>query len=153
MTTQATKTAALSPAPATALKDLSDEAFRGRYGTDRFTATALASRYRYTVQHMCTDLLQSAFSVILRDWYDFAATISAPPSLDYAMPAVSNSLFVFVGTMTDAVRNSVEEFGVDELRPGDVLICNDPYRVGTHVNDVLFCRPVFRDGKIVAFVN
>ncbi len=135
------------------LKELDDEIFESRYGCDRFTATVLASRYRYTVQHMCTDLLQSAFSVILRDWYDFAATISAPPQLDYAMPAVSNSLVLFIGTMTDAVRNTVEEFGVSELREGDVVICNDPYRSGTHVNDVLFCRPVFHEGELVAFVN
>lgn len=152
MTTTAPRTATRIDAPI-ALKDLAEEAFRARYATDRFTATVLASRFRYVVQHMCTDLLQSAFSVILRDWYDFAATLSGPPSLGYPMPAVSNSLFVFVGTMTDAIRNAVEEFGVDALREGDVLICNDPYRVGTHVNDLLFCRPVFRRGQIVAFVN
>src|SRR5688500_2085312 len=98
--TTATRPASAPSAP-TALKDLPDDVFRTRYGTDRFTATVLASRFRYVVQHMCTDLLQSAFSVILRDWYDFAATVSGPPALGYPLPAVSNSLFVFVGTMTD----------------------------------------------------
>ncbi len=45
------------------------------------------------------------------------------------------------------------EFGPEHLSPGDVLICNDPYRGGRHVNDVLFTRPVFVDGRIVSFVN
>ena len=109
----------------------------------------LGSRFRYIVQHMCTGLLNNAFSVILRDWYDFAATISGPPEHEYSMPALSNSLVLFIGTMTDAVRNAVVEYGPENLHEGDILMVNDPYRIGTHVNDVCFIRPVFKDGKIV----
>src|SRR5919112_3709509 len=139
--------------PSTLIRDLSDEEFEQRYACDRFTATVLNSRMRYVVQHMCTGLLNNAFSVILRDWYDFAATIAGPPEQEYSMPAMSNSLVLFVGTMTDAVRSAVIEFGPENLTEGDILIVNDPYRIGTHVNDVCFVRPVFRDGKIVSFVN
>lgn len=139
----------------TLIKDLSEAEFAKRYDCDRFTATVLTNRFSYIVQHMCSGLLTTAFSIILRDWYDFAATLSGPKQDDFPMPAVSNSLVVFLGTMAEAVRNSVEEFGHDELRPGDVLICNDPYRVGTHVNDVCFIRPVFYGdgGKPVGFIN
>jgi len=136
------------------IKELSDQEFMERYGCDRFTATVVSNRYRYIVQHMCGGLLNTAFSIILRDWYDFAATISGPPKLDYPMTAVSNSLVLFLFTMPEAVRNTVEEYGVENLRPGDVLICNDPYRTGTHVNDCCFIRPVFHHGKtLVGFVN
>jgi N-methylhydantoinase B len=135
------------------VKDLGDEDFRARYRCDKFTATVLANRFRYIVKHMSTGLLTNAFSVILRDWYDFASTISGPPEYDYPMPAVSDSLALFLGPMTDAVRNMVEEYGADNLEPGDVLICNDPYRIGTHVNDVCFVRPVFHQDRLVGFVN
>lgn len=141
------------PKPTKLLKDLSEEEFQSIYSCDRFTATVLASRYRYIVQHMCTGLLTNAFSTILRDWYDFAATVSGPPEMDYPMSAVSNSLVLFLGTMPEAVRNTVEEYGPERLKPGDVLMCNDPYRTGTHVNDINFVRPVFYEGKIVGFVN
>jgi N-methylhydantoinase B len=137
----------------TLLKDMSDEEFTQRYDCDRFTATVLANRYRYVTEHMCTGLLTQAFSIILRDWYDFAATVSGPPEQDYDMPAVSNSLVLFLGVMTDAVRNTVEEYGPENLKPGDVLMCNDPYRTGTHVNDVCFIRPLFHEGRLVGFVN
>jgi N-methylhydantoinase B len=139
--------------PSALIRDLSDDEFQDRYSCDRFTATVLNSRMRYVVQHMCTGLLNNAFSVILRDWYDFAATIAGPPEHGYSMPAMSNSLVLFLGTMTDAVRSAVVEYGPENLNEGDILIVNDPYRIGTHVNDVLFVRPVFRDGKIVSFVN
>ena len=109
----------------------------------------IVNRLRYAVEHMSTGLLREAFSPIIRDWYDFACTISGPPGQDYPMAVVSNSLMVFLGTMADALSNTVEEFGPQNLSPGDVLICNDPYRSGTHVNDVLFIRPVFADGRRV----
>jgi len=135
------------------LRDWDDDQFRAAYQCDRFTATVFGNRLRYTVAHMSTGLMFSSFSPIIRDWYDFAITISGPPDLGYPMAAVSSSLVVFLGTMEDAVRNTVEEYGVDKLKPGDVLFCNDPYRVGTHVNDVCFIRPVFFDGQPIAFVN
>jgi N-methylhydantoinase B len=113
------------------VRDLAEEEFFSKYRSDRFTSGVIASQFRYAVQHMATHLLTNAFSVILRDWYDFAATLSGPPESDYRMPAVSNSLMAFLGTMADAVRNSVEEYGWTELRRGDLLICNDPLRTGT----------------------
>ena len=135
------------------IRDLDDERFRERYRCDRFTATVLANRFSYLVEHMCSQLLTTAFSPILRDFYDFAATVAGPPEIDYATPAVSNSIILFTGTMCDSVRNTVEEYGRERLEPGDVLVGNDPYRTGTHVNDLLFVRPVFHDGSMVGFVN
>lgn len=135
------------------LRDWSEAEFEAAYQCDRFTAMVLSNRLRYTVGHMSTGLMFSAFSPIIRDWYDFAITISGPPDMDYPMPAVSSSLLVFLGTMEDAVRNTIEEYGVARLKPGDVLLCNDPYRVGTHVNDTCFIRPVFHQGRPLAFVN
>ena len=135
------------------LRDLSDDEFAVTYGSDRFTTAVILNRLRYAVEHMSTGFMREAFSPIIRDWYDFACTISGPPQAGYPMPVVSNSLVVFLGTLGDAVRNTVEEYGPENLSPGDVLICNDPYRGGTHVNDVCFIRPVFVDGEIVSFVN
>ncbi|MGQ0621757.1 MAG: hydantoinase B/oxoprolinase family protein [Panacagrimonas sp.] len=136
----------------TSLRDLSPEQFEKIYKADRFTIAVLASRMRYVVRHMSTGLLTNAFSLILRDWYDFSATISGPPELDYPMSTVSDSLLLFMGTMPEAVRNIITEYGVERLQPGDVVICNDPYRSGTHVNDLAFLRPVFVEGRLVSFV-
>jgi N-methylhydantoinase B len=135
------------------LKDLTDAEFEELYNCDRFTATVLGSKFRYIIKHMCTHLMTNAFSVILRDWYDFAATLSGPPKLGYPMAAISDSLVIFAGPMSEAVRNSVEEFGPENLRPGDVLMSNDPYRTGTHPNDILFARPIFHEGELVAILN
>ncbi|MFD4197884.1 hydantoinase B/oxoprolinase family protein [Amycolatopsis thermoflava] len=41
----------------------------------------------------------------------------------------------------------------DDIEPGDVFIINDPYLAAMHQNDVQFCKPVFRDGEIVAWLG
>jgi N-methylhydantoinase B len=135
------------------IRDLDEAEFTARYGCDRFTAFVLTSRLSYAGNHMCTGLLREAFSPIIQLAHDFACTISGPPEDGYPMAVVSESLPVFLGTMTDAVRNMVTEYGVSRLRPGDVLLCNDPYRVGTHVNDFCFVRPVFVDGRPISFLS
>ena len=133
-------------------RDLSSADFAQAYECDRLTAAVITSRLRYLVRHMCAHLMTNAFSPVLRDWYDFSATVSGPPELDYPMPAVADSLLLFTGTMADAVRNVIGEYGPEALRPGDVVICNDPYRKGTHVNDVCFIRPVFAEDRITGFL-
>lgn len=133
--------------------EMDRDQFAERYSTDRFTATILVNRMRYIVKHMSAVLLTTSFSMILREWYDFAATISGPPEMNYPMCSGSDSLSIFIFSMSDGVRNLVEEFGPENLRPGDVLIANDPYRIGLHVNDVCFIRPVFYREKLMSFVT
>jgi N-methylhydantoinase B len=136
----------------TLLRDLTDDQFSGIYDTDRFTATVLSNRLRYSVLHVATGLLHRAFSPIIALSYDFAVAVCAPPEQGYQMAAVTNGLTVFLGTMADGVRVAVEEYGVDRLKPGDLLICNDPSRMGNHPNDVCFIRPVFDREKLVSFM-
>jgi N-methylhydantoinase B len=135
------------------VRDLSSDEFNDAYKADRFTISVISSRMSYIMQHMCTSLFKEAFSSILRDYYDFGAAINGPQELNYAMSNFSDSLLVFAATMEPTVRNVVEEYGIERLRPGDVLICNDAYRCGTHVNDMAFIRPVFFDGKIASFIT
>jgi N-methylhydantoinase B len=135
------------------LRELTPGEFDARYSCDRLTATVLSSRFRFLMKQMCTHLMGNAFSPVIRDWYDFAATLAGPPEERFPMAAVSDSLLIFTGTMSESVRNTVEEYGPDNLRPGDILIGNDPVRTGTHVNDVLFVRPVFVGGRLVGFLN
>jgi hypothetical protein len=43
-----------------------------------------------------------------------------------------------------------DDFG-DDFEPGDVFIVNDPYRGGTHNQDVRLVRPIFLDGEVFAY--
>jgi N-methylhydantoinase B len=135
------------------LRDLDDGAFRARYGCDRFTSTVLANKFRHVVGHMANRVRTHAFSPTLRDASDLCATLCGPPELGYPMAALSETMPLFYGSIQDAVRIALEEHGVEKLRPGDVLIVNDYYRVGTHLNDVACIRPLLRDGELIGAVS
>lgn len=135
------------------LKEWSDADLVAEYACDRFTSTILSSKLQFVIEHVCSQLLTNAFSPILRDAFDFSATLAGGPDLDYCTPVVAKTLALFYGSMRDAVANNVEEFGPADLRQGDLLVGNDPFRNGTHVNDVAFMRPVFRDGQIVSVIT
>ncbi|MBC3191768.1 hydantoinase B/oxoprolinase family protein [Pseudonocardia sp. C8] len=139
-------------APEPLLRDLPDDVFAERYDCDRFTASVLSNRLRYAAQHVTTGLLHRAFSPIIALCYDFAACVCGPPEQDYAMSAVTNGLSIFLGTMSAGVKVAVEEYGPENLQPGDLLVCNDVYRMGNHYNDVCFIRPVFHEGRIASFI-
>jgi N-methylhydantoinase B len=54
-----------------------------------------------------------------------------------------------MGTFEFSVKTIREDF--EGFAPGDVFIVNDPYRAGTHNQDVRILRPVFLDGDLVAW--
>ena len=59
---------------------------------------------------------------------------------------------IVAGTLTFAVKYTLEKFGVEGLRAGDVVITNDPYTGGgTHLSDVSLIVPIFYDDELVAF--
>jgi N-methylhydantoinase B len=63
-----------------------------------------------------------------------------------------NGVAGFLGTLTFSVRYVLDKFGAAGLRPGDVVILNDPYvGGGTHLSDVSLVMPIFHDGELVAF--
>jgi N-methylhydantoinase B/oxoprolinase/acetone carboxylase alpha subunit len=55
-----------------------------------------------------------------------------------------------LGAMPFAVDWAVAELGVDRLRPGDVILTNDPYRGGSHLPDFTMMAPVFAGDRLVA---
>ena len=70
----------------TALSDLDGAAFAALYGCGRFDATVLGNRFRYLLDHVSERLLACAFSPVLKDFYDFAATLTGPPQIGYPTP-------------------------------------------------------------------
>ena len=50
-----------------------------------------------------------------------------------------------------SVQELFKDIPKDTMNEGDTYIFSDPYRTGSHVNDVRMIRPIFYDGKIVAF--
>ncbi|HIH97094.1 MAG TPA: hydantoinase B/oxoprolinase family protein, partial [Thermoplasmata archaeon] len=93
--------------------------------------------------------IRTAKSSILYETFDFA-----PALTDANGHVISIGLGVpgFLGIMPFIAKNmmkDIEEYELD-VKPGDIFFCDDPYKVGTHINDVAEMMPVFYKGKIVA---
>jgi N-methylhydantoinase B len=48
------------------------------------------------------------------------------------------------------IRKELKKRG-EAIRPGDVIMHNDPYGGASHGPDVAFCVPVFLDEKLIGF--
>ena len=94
-------------------------------------------------------LQRMAFSSLVREALDFSCIITDANGHGLAQPPTS--IPSFIGTLPATVRHFLAEFPLDALDPGDVLITNDPWRGTGHLSDVTVAKPVFYDGKIVAF--
>ncbi len=54
--------------------------------------------------------------------------------------------------MPTLIANAISEYGVDNLRPGDILMTNDPYLGGSHLPDMCVITPIFVDSKVIALI-
>ncbi|OYU19888.1 MAG: methylhydantoinase [Rhodobacteraceae bacterium PARR1] len=68
----------------------------------------------------------------------------------------ARGLPVFVGTMQFSTRHIVERIASGVTlppEPGDIYIVNDPYLGGTHLMDVRFAMPFYRDNRIFCWLS
>ncbi len=68
----------------------------------------------------------------------------------------ARGLPVFVGTMQFSTRHLIARIASGETlppEPGDIYIVNDPYLGGTHLMDVRFAMPVWRQGRIFCWLS
>jgi N-methylhydantoinase B len=135
------------------LRDLDEAGFFARYACDRYTAAMLGNRFQYVMKHMATKLRRGAFSPVIRDMDDLCTTLSGPPELGWPMPAASLTNPTHWGPIADSVPIVLEEYGLADLAPGDVIVANDSYRTGKHLNDVSFVRPLFWEGRLIGAVH
>ena len=100
-------------------------------------------------EEMAITLRRSAYSTNIKTRADFSCAM-----FDRHLRCVAQSFSqpVHLGSMVLLVRNAVEGYGPERLGEGDVLITNDPYLPGSHLNDVTLIAPVHHDGELIGYV-
>jgi N-methylhydantoinase B len=99
------------------------------------------------VREMRATVFRTARSVAIYEAKDFSCGLFDHTS---QVVAQSEDIGAHVVPLPWSVRSAMEAFAGD-LAPGDVVMLNDPYRGGTHLNDVTFIYPVFQDGRLILF--
>ncbi len=69
------------------------------------------------------------------------------------MVAQGHFIPVHLGILPNAIKEVLKEFPIEELNPGDVIITNDPYRMGSHLWDVMLFSPLYCDEEPIAIAG
>lgn len=119
------------------------------YGLDLVTAEAIHTRLVAVTQQMFANVMRSAFSMVARDQVDMGVSINLVTDAGTEACAIAAGCLQHAPVTNLTCNMVLEEWGYENLNPGDVLICNDPYRGAIHQADVNLFRPVFVDGELV----
>jgi len=107
------------------------------------------SRFSAIAEQMGATLRRTALSTNVKERLDYSCAIfTAQGDLVVNAPHIP----VHLGGMSDCVKALVEDVG--QPAPGEVFVTNDPYRGGSHLNDVTVITPVHdeTDGRLLCFV-
>jgi N-methylhydantoinase B len=100
------------------------------------------------VREMRANIIRASYSSVIYEFDDFSCALFGPKG---EMVAQSWDHPGHVLPLPWGVRCALEDFK-DDLHPGDVVLLNDPYRGGTHLNDVTLLFPLFDDaGNLIIF--
>lgn len=116
---------------------------------DPVTFEVLKNGFINLVDQMSEQILRTCYSFVIYN-RDFSCAL-CDANGDTVMQGTQD-IAVHVGTLHLTAKAVIEDFG-DDIHPGDVFLINDPYRGGTHFNDVRVVRPVFYENELVAFMQ
>ena len=94
-------------------------------------------------------LVRSSFSTIVYESYDLSCVV-----LDADCNSIAQGTFgipAFIGSAPVTARHMLRRFPATMLKPGDIIVTNDPWLGTGHLFDITMMRPVFRKGRIVAY--
>ncbi|MFT4960188.1 MAG: N-methylhydantoinase B [Paracoccaceae bacterium] len=122
---------------------------------DPITLSVIQAGLQQVCDEMDLSFSRAAFSPVIAEANDRSDGIySASDGSLIAQGA--GGLPVFVGTMQYSTRTLIEMIANGKAaapQPDDIYIVNDPYLGGTHLMDVRFAKPYYRDGEIYCWLS
>ncbi len=122
---------------------------------DAITLSVIEAALQQACDEMDLAFSRSAFSPIIAEANDRSDGIYAADDGSLIAQGVGG-LPVFVGVMQYSTRTLIEMIRDGRCLPpeeGDIYIVNDPYLGGTHLMDVRFAMPVWRNGEIFCWLS
>ncbi len=122
---------------------------------DPITLSVIQAGLQQVCDEMDLSFSRAAFSPVIAEANDRSDGIYAADNGALIAQGVAG-LPVFVGTMQYSTRILIEmiaQGSVGAPVPDDIYIVNDPYLGGTHLMDVRFARPFYRNGQIFCWLS
>jgi len=98
-------------------------------------------------EEMKTNLMRTAYNMIIYEALDFTVGLF---DAEGNTISIGLGLPMFIRGMSETVKAKIAHFKGD-LDPGDILLTNDAYITGSHLNHMTFTVPIFLDGELLGF--
>lgn len=115
---------------------------------DPVTVEIIRNGLLAVTEEMKTNLMRTAYNLIIYEALDFTVGLFTPEG---DTVSIGLGLPMFIRGMSETVKAKIRHFGLENIQPGDILVTNDAYVTGSHLNHFTFTMPVFHEGRIVAF--
>ena len=117
--------------------------------TDPITLEICWNRLVGVVNEQAAALQRTSFTSIVREAGDLSAGVF--DRRGYMVAQAVTGTPGHINSMALAMKHFLAACPLETLRPGDVLITNDPWLTSGHLNDVTICSPIFRGKECIAF--
>ena len=107
------------------------------------------NRLLAVVEEQAQALIRAAFSPIVRECGDISAGVFDREGRMLAQAVTGTP--GHINTMAEAVKTLRGRFHVQDMKPGDIYLTNDPWIASGHLNDFLLMMPVFFADRVVGF--
>ena len=115
---------------------------------DPVTVELVRNSLLAATEEMKSVLMRTSYNMIIYEALDFTVGLfdrkGDTLSIGLGLP-------MFIRGMADTVKSKIAHWGYERMHPGDILLTNDAYITGAHLNHLTFSIPVFHRKKIVAF--
>ena len=99
-------------------------------------------------EQMAATILRTSYSTVVREMLDYSTAVFDPTG---RIIAQSCRIPIHLNSMSRSLRSTLDEaIPIEEWRPGDIILTNDPYMGGQHLPDIQTFLPVFSEGDLVA---
>lgn len=117
---------------------------------DPFTLAVIQNALIGVAHEMKLMTMRAAYTQLWKEQGDLSCCVM---DWDGEIVAQDPSGFpIHVTTMPFQLQGLIEGIGRGNIRPGDVLMTNDPFLGGTHLPDVLLARPLYWEGELYGFL-
>jgi N-methylhydantoinase B len=115
---------------------------------DAVTVEVIRNGLLAITEEMKTNLMRTAYNLIIYEALDFTVGLF---TVTGETISIGLGLPMFIRGMSETVKAKIRHFGIDGIHAGDILVTNDAYTTGSHLNHFTFTQPIFVNGEIVAF--
>lgn len=120
-----------------------------RPGVDPVTVEIVRNGLVAVTEEMKTNLLRTAYNMIIYEALDFTVGLFTATG---ETVSIGLGLPMFIRGMSETVKAKIAHYGgASGLEAGDILLTNDAYITGSHLNHMTLSVPIFDGDTLVAF--